>query len=104
MTTDNDFDPVEDLDGTMRALTQPQWGQTIEGIGQDLRIATKLLEKTKAELIEGSRKLDKEGMLLELIDSLHQTKELCESYGWLVGKAEARLLIAASTFAEEDQP
>ena len=51
MTTDNDFDPVEDLDGIMRALTQPQWGQTIEGIGQDLRIATKLLEKTKAELI-----------------------------------------------------
>src|SRR5437660_2030988 len=53
-----DFEPVEDLDGVMRALSNPQWGQTIKAIGQDLRIAAKLLEKTKAEMIGVSRKLD----------------------------------------------
>ena len=39
--------------------------------------------------------------MLELLDSLHETKELCKSYGELVGTAEARLLIAASAFAAE---
>src|SRR5882762_4951688 len=50
-----DFEPVEDMDGTMQALSHPQWGQTTGAIGVDLRIAAKTLEKTKPELIEGMR-------------------------------------------------
>jgi hypothetical protein len=95
-----DFAPVEDLAGTMRALSEPRWGQTVDALGVDLRISANLLKKTKAELITGSRGLG-EDSLLELIDSLHQSVELFKSYAALVGAAEVRLLVAASIVAAE---
>jgi hypothetical protein len=98
-----EFEPVEDLDGTMRALSYPQWGQTTQAIGEDLRIAAKLLEKTKAEIIRGSRELGPDE-LMDLIDSLHQTQELLKSYAALAKSAEVRLLVAASTLMTEPQP
>jgi hypothetical protein len=96
-----DFEPVEDMAGTMRALSEPQWGQTIRALAIDLRIAAKLLEKTRPELIEGSRGLG-DVALLELIDSLHEAKELFKSYAALASAAEVRLLlVAASLLAGE---
>jgi hypothetical protein len=98
-----DFEPVEDLDGAKRALSGPRWRQTADTLGEDLRIAALFLEKTKAEVIEGSRKLG-EDALLEVIDSLHQAKELFKSYAALAGAAEGRLLVAASGLAGEKRP
>ena len=97
-----EFEPVEDLDGTMRALSYPQWGETTQAIGQDLRIAAKLLEKTKPEVVQGSRELGPDD-LMDLIDSLHQTTELLKSYAALAKSAEVRLLVAASSLAAEKQ-
>jgi hypothetical protein len=87
----------------MQALSEPQWGRTIDALAVDLRIAAKLLEKTKAALIESSRRLG-EDALLELIDSLHATKELFKSYAALASAAEVRLLVAASILAGEARP
>src|SRR3979411_44566 len=98
--SDVDFAPVEDLAGTMRALSEPRWGRTVDALGEDLRISAKLLKKTKAELVNNSRKFGDDN-LLELIDSLHQSAELFKSYAALAGAAEVRLLVAASIVAAE---
>jgi hypothetical protein len=68
-------------------------------IAVDLRLATVIMSKTKAELVDIARELDTG--VLELTDHLRQTEDALRALADIVASAASRQQIAAAVYAME---
>ena len=67
-----------------------------------IRIARLLLYKTKPELIEAFRSLEKDGALEETMDSLQATGDFLKDLRTVIRTAQVRFLSAGAAFAESE--
>ena len=97
-----DFEPwaLDSIARMHRDFSAKHWSLKVDSqVGVDLRIATAILRKTKAELVEVARGLDVD--VFELLDHLAGTAEHLRALVEIVDSARARQQVGAAVVANE---
>jgi hypothetical protein len=97
-----EFEPIDNA-GIIAALSEPEWSRSMMWLGIYLRVAAHTIDKSKVELGNIARNLDKEDVLLDTLDNLDEAQKKLEGLAKLAKAAIARLLVAGSAAAAEDE-
>jgi len=102
-----EFEPIEDADEICEALSAERLSPKFNSLGVNLRVAGSLADKTKAELIDITRRLvaDDEGRdsLFEIIDCLHNAAADTKAMSKLLTAVHIRLMCATAVAATETE-